>query len=489
MCPECLLAGRSLANSSKPARVLAQMRNAIRNSPLQSVLLAVALVFVAMLWLASDGKKVGNTTSRPNAAAEGGVPPLATPPIAPEINHVPPDSEREHAKDIPPATTGLSAKEVFKRVALAVVSIETQSANGEPLGSGTGFFVDDRGTFITNAHVIAGDGASQVVVKTKNGEERVLTSVADIDVKRDLAALEFTGPVPAHLRLQPIEPSIGERAFAIGNSLGILDRSLSEGLVSGIRFLDFVKHIQTTAPISPGNSGGPLVDSGALVIGVVVFTSRSELKGQNLNFAISAEDLRHFMTRGGKSVKIKDVPSMASTVPSEEQGNILGDGVPQDYVEAVKWYRKAADQGDANAQTSLGYAYHEGKGVPKDYFESVKWYRKAADQGDAIAQTFLGYAYHQGEGVPKDYFDAVKWYRKAADQGDAYAQRELGNAYHQGEGVPKDKVQAYMYFNLASATDSVAAEARETLAKQMTGDQIAKAQRLTREWKPTVQPK
>ena len=155
MCPECLLAGRSLANSSKPARVLAQMRNAIRNSPLQSVLLAVALVFVAMLWLASDGKKAGNTTSRPNAAHEGGVPPLATPPIAPEINHVPPVSEREHAKDIPPATTGLSAKEVFKRVALAVVSIETQSAKGEPLSRGTGFFVDDRGTFITNAHVIA----------------------------------------------------------------------------------------------------------------------------------------------------------------------------------------------------------------------------------------------------------------------------------------------------------------------------------------------
>ena len=61
--------------------------------------------------------------------------------------------------------------------------------------------------------------------------------------------------------------------------------------------------------------------------------------------------------------------------------------------------------------------------------------------------------------------------------------------YANGEGVPKDPVQAYMYFNLASPTNSDAAEARDTLAKQMTGDQIATAQHLTREWKPTVQPK
>ena len=58
-----------------------------------------------------------------------------------------------------------------------------------------------------------------------------------------------------------------------------------------------------------------------------------------------------------------------------------GQGVPQDYAEAVKWYRKAADQGYAAAQTNLGLMYAHGQGVPQDYVEAVKWYRKAADQG------------------------------------------------------------------------------------------------------------
>jgi len=93
------------------------------------------------------------------------------------------------------------------------------------------------------------------------------------------------------------------------------------------------------------------------------------------------------------------------------------------------------------------------------------------------------------EDVPKDLVKSVNWYRKAAEQGDAHAQQRLRLAYANGEGVPKDFVKAYMYFNLASATISDAAEARDTLAKQMTSVQIAEAQRLTHEWKPTVQPK
>ena len=114
---------------------------------------------------------------------------------------------------------------------------------------------------------------------------------------------------------------------------------------------------------------------------------------------------------------------------------------------------------------------------------------KAAEQGYASAQYRLGLMYDNGWGVPKDSVTAVKWFRKAAEQGHADAQWRLGMSYANGEGVPKDFVKAYMYFNLASATISDAAEARDTLAKQMTSVQIAEAQRLTREWKPTVQPK
>ena len=62
-----------------------------------------------------------------------------------------------------------------------------------------------------------------------------------------------------------------------------------------------------------------------------------------------------------------------------------GQGVKQDKEEAVKWYRKAAEQGYASAQYNLGNIYGNGRGVKQDYVEAVKWYRKAADQGDADA--------------------------------------------------------------------------------------------------------
>jgi len=70
--------------------------------------------------------------------------------------------------------------------------------------------------------------------------------------------------------------------------------------------------------------------------------------------------------------------------------------------------------------------YYQGKGVPQDYAEAVRRYRKAADQGHAWAQDGIGYMYSQGKGVPQDYAEAARWYRKAADQGDTRAQRILG---------------------------------------------------------------
>ena len=73
-----------------------------------------------------------------------------------------------------------------------------------------------------------------------------------------------------------------------------------------------------------------------------------------------------------------------------------GEGVPQDYKEAVKWYRLAAEQGHAKAQYNLGLMYDNGEGVPQDYKEAVKWYRLAAEQGVASAQTNLGFMYYNG---------------------------------------------------------------------------------------------
>ncbi len=127
-----------------------------------------------------------------------------------------------------------------------------------------------------------------------------------------------------------------------------------------------------------------------------------------------------------------------------------GRGVPQDYGEAVRWYRLAADQGNGNAQYNLGFLYANGRGVPQDYGEAVGWYRLAADQGHAFAQGSLGEMYADGRGVPQDYGEAVRWYRLAADQGDAFAQANLGIMYDFGGGVRQDYGEAARWYRLAA---------------------------------------
>jgi TPR repeat protein len=121
----------------------------------------------------------------------------------------------------------------------------------------------------------------------------------------------------------------------------------------------------------------------------------------------------------------------------------------------------------------------------------VAWWRKAAEQGHANAQNLVGVSYATGDGVPKDTIQALAWYTKSAEQGLADAQYNLGMKYWTGDGVPRDFVTAYMWFNLAAAQGSQGGKGsngsqilRDDLEKEMTPAQIAEAQKLSREWKP-----
>jgi TPR repeat protein len=127
-----------------------------------------------------------------------------------------------------------------------------------------------------------------------------------------------------------------------------------------------------------------------------------------------------------------------------------GQGVAKDEVEAVKWYRKAAEQDYPFAQFILGSRYENGHGVAKDCVEAVNWYRKAAVQNCAEAQCCLGVCYESGQGVVKDYVEAVKWLRKAAEQGYVLAQNNLGVCYAKGQGVVKDETEAVKWYRKAA---------------------------------------
>ncbi len=154
-----------------------------------------------------------------------------------------------------------------------------------------------------------------------------------------------------------------------------------------------------------------------------------------------------------------------------------------DYATALREFRLLAKQGRADAQFRLGFMYDKGKGVPEDYVQAYFWYDIAARQGNAGARYSLGIMYFVGRGVSQDSTEAAKWWRKAAEQGYAKAQYNLGVMHAKGEGVPLDYVQAYLWFNLAATQGHAdALTVRDDVAGQMTLAQIAKAQKLAREW-------
>ena len=155
--------------------------------------------------------------------------------------------------------------------------------------------------------------------------------------------------------------------------------------------------------------------------------------------------------------------------------------------EFIDELRALAEAKDTEAQVTLGLAYSFGRGVPQDDVEAVRWYRLAADQGDADGQVNLGLMYADGRGVPEDDPEAVRWIQLAAEQGNGDAQLWLGLMYANGEGVPADEVTAHMWFDLAASRfvgidREGVVKSRDQLAVTLTADQLAEAQRLAREW-------
>jgi len=133
-----------------------------------------------------------------------------------------------------------------------------------------------------------------------------------------------------------------------------------------------------------------------------------------------------------------------------------------------------------SADWDKGYtAYDNG-----DFATALREWTPLAEQGNANAQTFLGFMYSEGIGVPQDYKTAMKWFKLAAEQGDNTlgALYNLGLHYNEGWGVIQDNVYAHMWLNIAASSgDKNAVKKRDEIAKQMTPAQIAEAQKLARE--------
>lgn len=141
-----------------------------------------------------------------------------------------------------------------------------------------------------------------------------------------------------------------------------------------------------------------------------------------------------------------------------------------------------AQDGDAESQYMLGTMFQEGNGLPQDFTEAAKWYLLAAEQNNASAQLNLAAMHYLGNGVPQDYQAAYKWSRLSAIQSNASAQFTLGLLYMFGDAVEQNNIKSHMQYNIAFANGAKDAEgARDTVAETMTKEDIAQAQTMARE--------
>ena len=178
-----------------------------------------------------------------------------------------------------------SAKFAAQKGFPSLVMLMMEDNNGQPQALGSGFIVKP-GVIATNMHVVSGSvrGWAKLVGKS---ERHPIESVVAIDEENDLVLLAVPGVAKAPImRLaDSSKAAVGDEIFALGNPLG-LEGTVSSGIISGLRTSEKISLIQVTAPISPGSSGGPVVDTKGDVIGVAVSTFRG---GQNLNFAIPSQ--------------------------------------------------------------------------------------------------------------------------------------------------------------------------------------------------------
>ena len=322
-----------------------------------------------------------------------------------------------------------SLPELVRRVKQSVVSVLTYDAKNEPLISGSGFFIRP-GEVVTNMHVIK--GAHRVEIHTLDGKGRTfpVSGALAVDDEADLALLKVDLPADRSrpLTLTTSLPDEGEQVFLIGNPLR-LEGSVSDGIVSAIREVpDLGRIIQTTAPVSHGNSGSPLFNMRGQVIGIVTVKVTN---GQNINLALGVSRISS-LPRGG----LISFDQIATRNKSTTQPEVLAElwyrgGIDSlwlgNYDSALNYFETAANRNPRRPETWIQIGYCKVKQGRND--EAIRAYKRALQLRPTSAEAYnkLGDAYFFAGRLD----EAITSYKEAArvqpDQPEAYY--NLGLAY------------------------------------------------------------
>lgn len=297
--------------------------------------------------------------------------------------------------------------ELVRRVKPAVVAITTYDSTGEPLMTGSGFFVSP-GRVVTNLHVVR--GALRAEIKTLDGKGRIypVSGTLAIDDEGDLALLAVDMPIERG-RVSEIATSLpdeGEQIFVIGNPLK-LEGSVSDGIVSAVREVPKVgRIIQITAPISHGNSGSPVFNLRGQVLGVVTIKVTN---GQNINLAIAASRIDQL-----KPEKLHPLTELSSKSKAELAESLYRTGLDSlwlgNYDNAVGYFENAVNKNPkrAEAWVQVGYCkVKQGKNA-----EAIRAYQQALQLKPDDPEIFnkLGDAYYYAD----RFREAIESYTEAA---------------------------------------------------------------------------
>ena len=308
----------------------------------------------------------------------------------------------------------LSTEKIYKNVSDAVVVIHSYDSNNELSSQGSGVVINDKGYVVTNYHVLGDNDRLEII---HNKEIVPYADLMGIDVEKDILILKIQDKKFPSIKIGDSKTlTIGQRVYAIGSPLGF-ENTISEGIISGLRNDDETGRdfIQITASISPGSSGGAVINDKGELIGISTLTIK---EGQNLNFAIPINDVLNVEigSYSNDNTNKNIEPSIQATLEFSK-GN---------YTEAIKYWTITIKKfpNDPNNYVIRGIT----KTYLGDYTGAIQDYNIAIKINPNDASPYIN------RGMAKsdlgDYRGAIQDYNKAIeiDPNDAYAYFQRGLA-------------------------------------------------------------
>lgn len=310
----------------------------------------------------------------------------------------------------------LTAEQIYKKINNTVVVVHAYNSNNELVKQGSGVVLNEKGYIVTNYHVLSGCDRIEIL---HNKEIVPYVDIIGIDVEKDILILKIKAKKFPAIKLGDSKDlNIGQRVYAIGSPLGF-ENTISEGIISGLRsYEEYDKnYIQITASISPGSSGGAVVNDKGELIGISTLTVE---KGQNLNFAIPINDILNVdISSYGKDDTYKDFELLSKGNYAADNGNYYG---------AINYYSSFIEKFNTSAvgYFNRGFAY----GKIKEYEREIKDYNIAIEIDPYFTAAYLNRGNAQFN--QNNFSAAVSDYNKAIELNPNYALAYKNRGYLKG---------------------------------------------------------